>query len=164
MLPVLSVLLAFAVTAVAHFPSVLHLPQKIDPTTRLMGWKELGEETGRIYEGLSAEGPSFVLSDSYQIASELAFYMKGKPTTYCINLGRRMNQYDLWPGFERYRGYCAVFVMDSDRELPQGIGNSFGRCEKVPVLIRLKGDRLMKFTVFKCYDFNGIKSKLPETY
>jgi len=163
-IPVLSVMLAFAVTAFAHFPAVLHLPPKMDPTMRLVGWKELGDETSRIYEGLSAEGHAFILSDSYQIASELAFYMKGEPTTYCINLGRRMNQYDLWPGYERYRGYSAVVVTDGERDLPPEVGSIFGRCEKIPVRIALKGEKIMKFTAFKCYDFRGVKSRPPETY
>lgn len=163
-LPALAVLLAFALTAFAHFPSVLHLPRKMDPTIRLVGWKELGHEADRIYEGLSSEGPAFVFSDSYQMASELAFYMKGNPTTYCINLGRRMNQYDLWPGLENYVGYNALLVMDDEREFPPELAKSFGRTEKVPVVITLRGDKVMKFTVFKCYDFKGIKSKPPETF
>lgn len=35
----------------------------------------------------------FKFSDKYQVSSELAFYMKQKPVTYCVNLGRRINQY-----------------------------------------------------------------------
>ncbi|MFI5294073.1 MAG: glycosyltransferase family 39 protein [Thermodesulfovibrionales bacterium] len=163
-LPALAVLLAFTLTAFAYFPSVLHLPRKMDPTMRLLGWKELGQETGRIYEGLSSQGPAFVFSDSYQMASELAFYMKGNPTTYCINLGRRMDQYDLWPGFENYIGCNALLVMDDDREFPQELAKSFGRTEKVAVVITVRGDKVMKFTVFKCYDFKGIKSRPPETF
>ncbi len=163
-LPALAVLLAFTLTAFAHFPSVLHLPRKMDPTMRLLGWKELGQETDRIYEGLSSEGPAFVFSDSYQMASELAFYMKGNPRTYCINLGRRMNQYDLWPGFDNSTGCNAVLVMDDDREFPQELAKSFGRTEKVPVVITVRGGNVMKFTVFKCYDFKGIKSRPPETF
>jgi undecaprenyl-diphosphatase len=98
------------------------------------------------------------------MASELAFYMKGNPRTYCINLGRRMNQYDLWPGFDHYIGYNALLVMYDDRELPRELQDSFGRTEKVPLLITVRGDRVMKFTLFKCYDFKGVKSRLPESY
>jgi undecaprenyl-diphosphatase len=136
----------------------------MDPTMKLVGWKELGHEADRIYEGISSEGPTFVFSDSYQIASELAFYMKGNPTTYCVNLGRRMDQYDLWPGFENYIGYNAVLVMYDEREFPPELTKSFGRTEKVPVVITVKGDKVMKFTAFKCYDFKGIKSRPPKTY
>ncbi len=163
-LPAIAVLMAFALTSFAHYPSVLHLPQKIDPTMRLVGWKELGHEADRIYEGMSSERPAFVFSDSYQLASELAFYMKGNPKTYCVNLGRRMDQYDLWPGFENYAGYNAVLVLYDEREFPQELAGSFAKTEKIPVAITVKGDKVMKFTAFKCYDFKGIKSRPPETY
>jgi 4-amino-4-deoxy-L-arabinose transferase-like glycosyltransferase/membrane-associated phospholipid phosphatase len=164
LLPAAAILMAFTLTAFAHFPSVLHLPPKMDPTMRLLGWKELGHEADRVYEGLSLEGPAFVMSDSYQMASELAFYMRGNPTTYCINLGRRMNQYDLWPGFEGHTGQNALLVTHDEREFPAELAGSFARTVKVPVTITLRGDRIMKFTLFKCYDFRGIKSRPPETY
>ncbi|SPQ00568.1 conserved membrane hypothetical protein [Candidatus Sulfobium mesophilum] len=163
-LPVAAVLMALTLTVFAHFPSVLHLPRKLDPTLRLVGWKQLGHEADKVYEELSSAGPSFVVSDSYQMSSELAFYMKGNPKTYCINLGRRMNQYDLWPGFENYKGYNALIVMYDERQLPPELENGCARTEKMPVSITLRGDKIMKFTMFKCYDFKGIKSRPPETY
>ncbi len=164
-----SIALALVLTCVAYYPSLLKfLPPRIDPTARLtmklLGWKELGEQTSGIYKELSSEGPAFVFSDSYQISSELAFYMQGNPVTYCVNFGRRMDQYDLWPGFGKDIGYNALFVAFDDTELPQELAHAFARSEKIPVIIALKRDRIMKFTVFKCYDFKGIKSSFPETY
>jgi membrane-associated phospholipid phosphatase len=164
-----SISLALVLTAIAYYPSLLKfLPPRVDPTARLtmklLGWKELGEEASGIYRELSSEGPAFVFSDSYQISSELAFYMRGNPVTYCVNFGRRMDQYDLWPGFEKDIGYNALFVVYEDRDLPQELTHAFARTEKIPVFIVLKRDRIMKFTVFKCYDFKGIKSRSSETY
>ena len=40
-----------------------------------------------------------------------------------------MNQYDLWPGFEGFTGYNAVFVRMSSK-LPEEVGKAFERCEK----------------------------------
>src|SRR5208337_1939226 len=34
--------LAFFLTAVSHYPSIVRLPQNLDPSARLRGWKELG--------------------------------------------------------------------------------------------------------------------------
>jgi 4-amino-4-deoxy-L-arabinose transferase-like glycosyltransferase/membrane-associated phospholipid phosphatase len=159
-----AVALALAVTVVAYYPALAHLPPKLDPTMKLLGWKQLGGEADGVFRDLAAEGPLFIFSDSYQISSELAFYMKGNPVTYCVNLGRRMDQYDLWPGFEKKIGYNAVFVAYGDRDLPEDLAHAFARSEKVPVLIVLKRNRIRKFTVFKCYDFKGMKSRSPETY
>lgn len=158
------ILLPLLITFFAHFPAILHLPHKIDPTTKLVGWKELGAEASIIYREMSQSAPVFIFSDGYQISSELAFYMDGHPATYCINLGRRMNQYDLWPGFEDLAGYNAVFVRKDDNGLPEEVGAIFERCEKLPVTIMTRQNKIMKFTVFKCYDFKGMKIKQTESF
>lgn len=97
------VCLALFVTAIAHYPSMINLPVKLDPSARLRGWEELGLKITGIYNSLSSKGPVLIFSDSYQVSSELAFYVEGHPKTYCINLGRRMNQYDLWPDMNEYK-------------------------------------------------------------
>jgi len=66
------------------------LPPQRDPTKIGIGWSELGKVVSQI-----RKGEEKVISPHYQISAELAFYVKGNPKTYCINLGRRMNQYDL---------------------------------------------------------------------
>ena len=158
------ILLSLLVTFFAHFPSILHLPQKLDPTTRLVGWRELGAEASIIYREMSQSAPVFIFSDKYQVSSELAFYMDSQPATYCINLGRRMNQYDLWPGFEDLAGYNAVFVRRDQNELPEEVGEAFDICEKQPVTIKTIQNKIMKFTVFKCYAFKGMKIKQTESF
>ena len=77
-----------------------------------------GEEVSTIYEQMSSRRPVFIFSDKYQVSSELAFYVKGHPVTYCINLGRRMNQYDFWPGFDNLLHYDAIFVRTGDGRIP----------------------------------------------
>jgi 4-amino-4-deoxy-L-arabinose transferase-like glycosyltransferase/membrane-associated phospholipid phosphatase len=158
-----AILLSMVVTFFAHFPSMLHLPQKMDPTSRLVGWKELGQETSVIYKEMARTGPVFIFASRYQVSSELAFYMDGNPVTYCINFHRRMNQYDLWPGFEGFKGQNAVYVRMSGN-LPEEIGSAFERCEKQPIAIQTKQNKKVKFTIFKCYDFKGLKIKQPESY
>lgn len=164
LLVISGILLSFLVTIFAHFPSALHLPQKQDPTSRLVGWKELGDEAAIIYREMSQSGPVFIFSDRYQVSSELAFYMENQPVTYCINLGRRMNQYDLWPGFEKLTGHNALFVRKGLNELPEEVGEVFGHCEKQFITITTKKKKIMKFTIFKCYDFKGMEMKQAEKF
>lgn len=159
-----AVALALVLTVVSHYPGVLRLPQRLDPTARLAGWQELGVEADRAVASLAAQGPVFIFSDSYQVASELAFYMKGHPKTFCVNLGRRMNQYDLWPGFEDLRGYNALFVRTDEQDMPEALGKAFGRWEKESVTLRTRQKRVMKFSIFKCYDFKGMAKRPPETF
>ena len=164
LLVISGLLLPFIITIFTHSPAILHLPQGKDPTTTLVGWKELGAEATTIFRDMSHSAPVFIFSDRYQISSELAFYMDGHPATYCVNLGRRMNQYDLWPGFENLTGYNAVFVRKEQNELPEEVGAAFERCEKQPVTLNTRQNKIMKFTVFKCYDFKGMKIRQTESF
>jgi len=81
---------AFSLTPAARF----------DPTARLRGWSQLGATVGKHLAAERAAGREpFILSDDYQVASEVAFYCPGQPATYCVQavLGARQSQYDIWP-------------------------------------------------------------------
>lgn len=72
---------------------------KYDPTARLQGWQELGDAVSDVLAAKRAAGVEpFLLTDDYQTASQLAFYVAGNPQVYCIQaaLGDRYSQYDLW--------------------------------------------------------------------
>jgi 4-amino-4-deoxy-L-arabinose transferase-like glycosyltransferase/membrane-associated phospholipid phosphatase len=163
---VTAVLLSVIATSVGHYSSLLSLPGKMDPTNRIRGWKELGTEVTKIYEGMSAIRPTFIFSDGYQMSSELAFYVKGHPVTYCINLGRRMNQYDLWPGFNNLLHYDAIFVRIGDAVLPDQIAHAFEKVEKrvFTVYTKEKSRKIRDYSLFLCYDFKGIKEEKPGSY
>lgn len=97
---ILSLLIFFA----AHFQGYLPIPPKLNPATRAKGWSELGQRLEEIRNSMPNPDKVFFFSSSYGITAELSFYGPrgefGKPGAYCLNLGggRRMNQYDLWPG------------------------------------------------------------------
>lgn len=174
------------VSASAHYPQMLKLPVKLDSTQRLRGWDNLGKKVSGLKSGI--EGPFFIFSDSYQVSSELAFYVKGHPVTYCANLGRRMNQYDLWPGFHGLVRHNAIFVKIDDVELPEELDNAFERHEKVLFTVydawgrkvqpeptalntwgRLRGEsmgyaKLRDYSIFLCYGFKGMKMKEARDY
>jgi len=161
---VTAILLSVSVTAVAHYPSILNLSVKQDPTSRLRGWKELGSEVTKLYEEMSEDGPVFLFSERYQVSSELAFYVKGHPTTYCINLSRRMNQYDLWPGFSELLHYNAIFVTIDDIVIPQRVAGAFEKVDKRLFTVYEKDKKVRDYSVFLCYDFKGMTLKKPGTY
>ena len=47
------VLISLIITVIAHYPAILQLPPKLDPTSRTRGWKELGREVSRVSDELS---------------------------------------------------------------------------------------------------------------
>ncbi len=159
---VTGVLMSVAISAAAHYPSLINLPPKMDPSARLRGWRELGEEISR--RSGRMERPYFIFSDKYQVTSELAFYVKGNPVTYCVNLGRRMNQYDIWPGFHDLKGYDAIFVMLKDNPLPKVIRDAFEGCRKDLFSVREKEWVLRTYTIFECRGFKGMEQKAPEKF
>jgi undecaprenyl-diphosphatase len=160
-----ALIISLGVTSVAHYPSIVNLPVKLDPTERLHGWQELGEEVTRIYKEMSATHPVFIFSDTYQVSSQLAFYIKGHPVTYCINLGRRMNQYDIWPGFHDLIHYDAIFVMVGDHKFPEELAPAFQKVEKrVLKAYTKKHVELRDYSIFLCYDFKGLKEEKPVTF
>ncbi|MCX7913821.1 MAG: glycosyltransferase family 39 protein [Thermodesulfovibrionales bacterium] len=168
----LGILIALGTTVVSHYPSLLNLPVKLDPTSRLRGWKELGEEVSVIYELLSKKGETVIFSDSYQVSSELAFYVKGNPITYCINLGRRMNQYDLWEDINTYiekvkknKGDVqinAIFVRIGVSDMPEEMKEFCENFERKVFIVYDKGGNILRhYTIFICYNFKGFKTGKP---
>ncbi|MCX5718026.1 MAG: glycosyltransferase family 39 protein [Nitrospirae bacterium] len=158
------VFISLLITATAHYPAILKLPPKLDPTARTRGWKELGKEVTRVSEGLSKKGHFFIISDKYQVSSELAFYVKGQPVTYCVNLGRRMNQYDLWPGFNTLINFNAVFVTIDDVQMPEAVGTAFDRCDKQLFTVFSKDKKLRDYSIFTCYNFKWMPQKGINSY
>lgn len=165
-------ILALTVTVVAHIiPATSLVPVKLDPSQRLRGWKKIGAEVGAFRSDLARRGMVLIFSDSYQVASELAFYVPGHPITYCINDGRRMNQYDFWPDMnaaaqranpgEEVNG---IYVRIGAGEPPEQILKAFQRVEKKVVTVYDRGRTLREYGVFLCYGFRGLVQEPPKTY
>ncbi|KAF0184557.1 MAG: hypothetical protein FD164_413 [Nitrospirae bacterium] len=165
-------LLALVVTTFAHIvPATTWLPVKMDPSQRLRGWKQMGVEVGRLHAELASQGSVLIFSDSYQVAGELAFYLPGQPVTYCINNGRRMNQYDLWPGMneaaEQAKASGAVngiYVRIGAGEPPEQVLKAFHRVEKKVITVYDRKRTLREYGVFLCYGFRGLAQEPPKTY
>jgi len=152
-LVIAGLILAAVATAMLHLPFLtlrIPWPGNTNPFSKLIGWKPLGAEVSQLCR--STEEPLFIVSDHYMIASELAFYVDGHPVTYCVNLGRRMNQYDIWPGFYDLRGYSAVYV--TQNRIDPEFASAFDSVEAHPITIRDPSGRTVKtFVAYRCHDF-----------
>ncbi len=133
------------------------LPPEKDPTKRLVGWKDLGNHVSRIISGLNDK--YILFSDTYHISSELAFYVKGHPKTYCINLGRRKNQFDLWESINVHKGenIYGIYVTYKSH-IPDRVRKGFKYFlfkKEHPVVYR--GKTVSRFYIYLLKDFNGIE-------
>lgn len=96
------------------------LPEKLNPAMRLKGWSDMGRRVGEIRAAMPDPGRVFIFSDQYDVTAQLAFYVPGRPVAYCADFGRRLNQYDLWPGPGDKKGWDAVFVRRKPFTAPPG--------------------------------------------
>lgn len=161
------VLMSVVVTLAVHFPWTLAPPGAMGkpPFSKVTGWSELGERVSVVASELEEEGDTFIMSDRYQIASELAFYVKGNPVTYNVNTGsRRMNQYDLWPGFERHTGSNAVYVSSADSSLDGVVAKAFDTCDKELFVVYAGTLPMKEFSIFRCRGFKGMERAAEVSY
>jgi undecaprenyl-diphosphatase len=154
-----ALLVALAATAFVHVTNRLGLPPRLDPTSRLRGWAELGRSVGAAVDAMPDPRRTFVVSGRYQIASELAFYTPGRPPTYNFNLGRRLNQYDFWEGPDSRLGWDAVYVEMGRRPVDERVRAAFERVD-APIVVEIKrGDRIVRvFSLHRAYGFRGAPS------
>jgi 4-amino-4-deoxy-L-arabinose transferase-like glycosyltransferase len=149
---------ALGLTVAFHDPTFfarLGLPPDADPLARLKGWRALAAAVDDLAARMPR--PPFLLSDRYQISSELAFYAAAQPRTYNVNLGRRFNQYDLWDGLPSLAGRDAIYVQPENATLPQALRAVFQTCaEPQPVIIAEGGRELKRFYLFPCLGFSGV--------
>lgn len=69
---------------------------KVDPNNKLQGWPNLALVAEANLDFLNVESP-LIFSESYRVASELSFYMKGNPDVYTLPIpSRRKHQFDIW--------------------------------------------------------------------
>jgi hypothetical protein len=158
----------WSINVVAHFPALLpgvgiQLPVRLDPTARLVGWSDLGIAVGRA----RAHEPedTFLMSESYQVASALAFYTPGQPRVFNINIGRRMNQYDVWGGLGDLVGRNGLYVTAGRWDGSHPVRAACARLEPVDVIDIVRwGSTVRTFSVLRCVDYRGMPSAATRMY
>ena len=120
---------------------VLPLRASRDPVARGAGWARVGrmlpaEVRGRTWFG----------ADRYQDVSEVAYQLPGHTEAFCMCLGGRHNQYELWPGFAQRAqvGDNLVLVLDDTpanevHVTAQRLTPYFASVERGPVAPLLRG-------------------------
>ncbi len=150
-------MIALVATVVMHIPFIvvnIPWPDNNNPLNKIIGWRQLGQKVSLTLSEMDPQTPCFIVSDRYMYSSTLAFYVEGQPITYCVNLDRRMNQYDLWPGFENRIGDNAIFV--SRYKMAEDFQNAFESVETRKVELKNNLGRTIRTAVIcKCLHFKG---------
>jgi hypothetical protein len=97
------------------------LPPKIDPLTRVRGYREMAVTVEDAREKLQGEGkPVFIIGSNYGTTGELSFYLPeartnivANPLVYFLTSSNAVNQFYFWPGYEgNHTGQNAIFVRE----------------------------------------------------
>ena len=130
-----------------------------------LGWEALAQKAANIQQSMPNPENTFLFSQSYQTASELAFYAPGNPRTVCINRWRRPNAYEYWwkdtdlLGKDAV-GVCSARLRNTDRlkeifefvapperfEVYRGRAPGMDRSGEAPV---------SSFYIYRAYGFKG---------
>jgi undecaprenyl-diphosphatase len=114
------------------------------------GWDELAALTERY-----RPRADFILTRRYQVASMLEFLLPDQPRVYAENRGLRGNQWDLWPGPERFAGQTALYV--DIKRMPPSVQR---RCDEVvplqaPFRVGERKRPVKKWWVYLCRGWKG---------
>lgn len=142
----------------------LPIKRKQEASNQMRGWAQMAATVEKIRR---STGPAFLVTSTYQTASSLAFYLPDQPTVYNANFGgRRFNQYDFWPDFERHRGENALLIMDGIISEPPAIWQSrFDRCvSKGSHASVSQGIKWREYSVFFCENYHGGKWPRPASF
>ncbi|QDH78687.1 glycosyltransferase family 39 protein [Echinicola soli] len=145
------------------FRNVLR-PDK-DPLARLAGYREMGNRIDVLIDSLELE-KHFIFSDSYHLASEMAFYVDGNPQTYTINLGRRKNQFDLWPGIDQFenKGYDGIFIQWNTADRSEVVDGFDKRVLKETHYAIYRGDTVRVFSIEVYKNLHHIDEVKSDSY
>ncbi len=114
--------MALAATLLLHGDTTPFVRPEKDPILRLRGWRSLGEEVGALRAAYPAD---YIIANNYANASELAFYMKGRPTVF-LPRGGTPNQFSFWPGYEPGPGKTALYITNElDYPMPESFAKDF---------------------------------------
>lgn len=135
------------------------LSPKLDPMYQLVGWRKLASEVTEARSEMPEPPYTFIFAPDYHTASLMAFYVEGQPFTYNPNIGRRMNQFDIWGGLLEQAGNDAIYVTGDDDETtrPHRLVRERFADWRTPQIVSLgkRGVEYKEYRVFKLYGYDG---------
>ena len=142
----------------------LSLPTKLDPHTRVRGWKSLAEIVNSEVQKISTEGNGvFVLADHYGLTSLLTFYIAEaranvpeKRMVFYPWTAHAENQYYFWESYTGRVGHTAIYVQQLRKSkvpspIPEHLARQFESIEELGVRqVRFKDQVIREVQLFAC--------------
>jgi hypothetical protein len=142
-----------------HLQAFIPFDGPRNPVHRQRGWRDLGAQVAQAREELGGEDAVFVFGSEYGVAAEMSFYVPGQKRAFCVPGGRKMNQYDLWPGPDAAAQNAIFVVKGEGKKPPKMVRKLFKSIDEGRVINTAEGIRPgQTFTLFLC---RGYKGKWP---
>lgn len=159
------VFVSLTMIVIGHFPYSVGLTSKQDPFRKMRAWQT---PVQALHASVSEAGQpfAFILTDSYTLAGELAFYWPAPIPVYITgDATRRYNQHDLWPAIEREAGRDGLYISTST-EPPRELSRAFTHCVLLPPVTAYAPDGavLRNFYARHCTDYQSIVWPRPSRY
>jgi 4-amino-4-deoxy-L-arabinose transferase-like glycosyltransferase len=137
--------LAWLQTLLMHDTTMLHLPQKLDPIGRVVGWREIATHLDELRQSRHAD---VLIADAYKEAGILSFYLPDQTFIYTLRHTPPANQYDLWPPYPTNRRALWITAPSSSPIALERDFNSIMWVERVIVYFHDKPFR--EYDVYLC--------------
>jgi 4-amino-4-deoxy-L-arabinose transferase-like glycosyltransferase len=137
---------AWLQTLIMHDPEILHLPQKYDPMSRVVGWSDIAAHLQTLREQQQAD---VLIADAYKEASVFSFHLPDQAFIYTLRHEPPSNQFDFWPGYKSVSPHRAIWIT-SERDT-SGVSADFNTITPLEkVLISFHGQPLREYTIYQC--------------
>jgi len=136
------------------------IPGKNLTTKKLVGWSDLAERVSILRN--ENGGKLEIAAESYDLSSTLAFYLKDPGKILCgVFTDRRMNQYDLWGGWEKNVGknFLIVTKESTGKERVKPYFSQVRQIDKV--IINYAGSEIQQFNIYLAEGYNGREFPIP---
>ncbi len=145
---------------------IIPVPVNLDRIAKeTLGWRTLSQQTFQLQQSMPNPQKTFIFSQSYQLASELAFYMPGNPHTVSINHWRRPNAYEYWWQDDDLKGWDAVGVCSARSRNTRRLKQIFTvvmpperievRRTSLPGINRYQESPVAEYYLYRAYGFKG---------
>ena len=137
---------AWLQTLLMHDTEFLHLPQKLDPMGRVVGWTEIASHLDDLR---AQEHADVLICDAYKEASIFSFEMPGQPFIYTMRHVPPANQFDFWPTYPTAAPHRALWITgESSADALRSEFNTITFVERV--VVSFKGKPFREYTVYLC--------------
>ncbi len=115
------------------------------PIKDVLGWKKLGHYVGRELAAHKKDN-LLIAARRFQMASELAYYVRERPQTYSFNYFIRDNEYAFWNNFNDKKGRNFLYIIDTKygKNIENRLCKNFKSCLPLKKIVIKDGNETVR--------------------